>query len=206
MARFSFSIILFCSVAFLTIQSEAQESETAFPASQRIANMAVLPLFLIPVIHESGHALVALAHGADSVSMKLFFPPNTAYSLDPNVSSYGFKRGTIFAGGFLATRLSCEPINYLLDRSNTPRWLEGFGGGLYSIMRFDLPIQYLWGLTYAVFGPSKGVPDFTGMTKAFSLDSTEEVLFYVATGLLIVADLYFSWSSIQRNFDRGVGR
>ncbi len=204
MRHFSF-IQLFLIIFLLYNYTNADEKNKPFPAWQRWTNM-LLPL--IPITHESGHALVSIICGADSVSIHPFsFPPYEHHILSDSVKFYNFKKAMIYCGGFTLTRLTAELINYGLNHSKSPRWVEGVGGGFYFINRFDLYVQYRWGLSYAIFLPGKVFPDFSGITNySFNNEQPWESIFYVSVGVLIATDLYFNWNSLVKNYKRAMGK
>ncbi|MBI3005804.1 MAG: hypothetical protein HYY49_10380 [Ignavibacteriales bacterium] len=118
----------------------------------------------------------------DSIRIHYGTLPNTTYYLPEYAENQNVKQAVIFSVGFLTPRLTCELINLLMNRNGLPRWIQGVGGGLYQIMRFDMPVQYLWGLTYAVFSPSRGKADFTGLVQSLFTDRFWDIPFYVRDG------------------------
>lgn len=201
------NIMIFLIALLLLVNHSFAQQREQFPGYQRVINMAVVPLFAIPLVHESGHGLFAWVVGADSISIHPFsILPFEKHSLNPDVGMYDLKSGAIYAGGAVTTRLTAQLIHVLLNSTKSPRWVEGVGGGLSTMMRVDLPVQYLWGLVYAVFSPSKGLPDFSGMTGHLFDTPFLNTIFQVVAGAIITADIYYSWRAINQDFNRAIGR
>ncbi|MBM4169733.1 MAG: hypothetical protein FJ215_11370 [Ignavibacteria bacterium] len=198
---------LIASLLLIPKGSYSQEPSQQFPPYQRIINMAIIPLFAIPLVHESGHGLFAWMAGADSIAIYPFtILPYEKHYLNPQLTSYNLREGLIFAGGALTTRLTAQILHILLNSTNPPRWIEGVGGGLSTMMRVDLPVQYLWGCVYSVCSISKGRPDFTGIAENLFRTTFLNTAFYIVSGLLITLDIYLSWNAIRHDFRRAIGK
>jgi hypothetical protein len=137
------------------LQSQADSDATSFHASRRlllIATVVTLALWFVPYsnyllyplrlfvtfVHESGHALTALASGG-SVASVTIHPDGSGVTMTRDSTLWGW---LVLSGGYLGTTLFGA---LMLQVGRLNRWREAGRVTLYAVAVALLAITLLWG-------------------------------------------------------------
>ena len=193
--------------------SKAKKQSTAKEAAI-IVSEAIPAIYATILIHETGHALAAESLG---YGIKSFDPwPELTENGGILFASYKHEkisnkshRIAITASGVLASRLSSEGIDGILNHTNPPKRLQQFGGIAYLAARLDLPFYASRSTIKYLVGPDRFVDETDDICNISHYITNNKIARNgIHFGILAMAllDLALDYDEIKTNFYRALNK